>query len=121
MWEMAISTKILRWNDYRDMVLGILCCTASRKAWVPHCPSFYFFSAYHTEVAVAILLKMIFRVFSFLHGRSSSRVVEFEMNDAQVNMNKRLKLAFFVPTLVFLSLVFCCNKCSIATFHRVST
>ena len=61
----TVSTKILRTNGNSEVVQGTIRWTATRTAYGPRPPRFCFLSAYHTEVDVAILLKIIFRVISF--------------------------------------------------------
>ena len=61
----TLSTKILRGNGNSDVVSRLVRQLATRRAWVLPPLGFDFLSAYHTEVAVGILLKLIFRAFSF--------------------------------------------------------
>ena len=61
----TISTKILRGNGDSDVCLDKYASQplVGRGFYPP--PGFDFLSAYHTEVDVGILLKLIFRAFSF--------------------------------------------------------
>ena len=63
--EESLSTKILRTQVNSEVVQGMWRWTVTRRAGVQCPPRFDFKSAHYTKVAVANLLKMIFRVFSF--------------------------------------------------------
>ena len=61
----CLSTKIFRLHSNSEVVWGLVRWTPTRRAGIDALLGLAFLSAHYTEIAVAILLKMIFRVFSF--------------------------------------------------------
>ena len=82
----SMSTKILRANGNSEVVKGLCDGLPLAGQGINALLGLDFLSAHYAEVAVAILLKMIFRVFSF-----SSTAVVFTSKQLMAHEQERIQ------------------------------